>query len=95
MNNKIRFPVVLMLAAGAVTSIVAYMRNFSFVSFMWVLVATLIVFYIIGRIFVSVIEKFDRENMETSEYLAREAAEGAVIEKVTAEDEQDMSDDEF
>lgn len=94
MNNKKRFPLALMLVAGVVTSIIMYMRNFSLIKFLWILLASLIVFYIIGRIIVKVIDRFDKENEETSEMTVKEAEDGAVIEKDAALEEQDMPVDE-
>ncbi|MBQ1171852.1 MAG: hypothetical protein IIX48_04540 [Lachnospiraceae bacterium] len=80
MNRK-RFPLILMLVAGVVTSIVLYIKNYTLIKFLWILVASLIVFYIIGRLFVNVIERFDQENVEADEQTDSEDEDGAVIEK--------------
>ena len=52
--------------------------------------ASLVVFYAIGRIVVSVIDRFDRENEEANEEANAEDEDGAVIEKETVPEEQDM-----
>lgn len=89
MNNKKRFPLALMLIAGAVVSIILYIKNYDLVKFLWILLASLVIFYFLGRITVSVIDRFDRENEEANE--AADAEEdGAVIEKDAAPQEQDM-----
>lgn len=64
-----------------VTSIVLYIKNYTLIKFLWILVASLIVFYIIGRLFVNVIERFDQENVEADEQTDSEDEDGAVIEK--------------
>ena len=90
MNNKKRFPLILMLIAGAVVSIILYIKNFELIMFLWILLASLVVFYAIGRIVVSVIDRFDRENEEANEEANAEDEDGAVIEKETVPEEQDM-----
>ena len=87
MNNKKRFPLALMLIAGAVVSIILYIKNFELIMFLWILLASLVVFYAIGRIVVSVIDRFDRENEEAN--AEAEDEDGAVIEKETVPQEQD------
>ncbi|MDD6656702.1 MAG: hypothetical protein PUE95_05275 [Lachnospiraceae bacterium] len=90
MNNKKRFPLILMLIAGAVVSIILYIKNYELIKFLWILLASLVVFYAIGRIVVSVIDRFDRENEEANEEANAEDEDGAVIEKETVPEEQDM-----
>lgn len=90
MNNKKRFPLILMLVAGAVVSIILYIKNYELIKFLWILLASLVVFYAIGRMVVSVIDRFDRENEEANETTDAEDENGAVIEKETVPQEQDM-----
>lgn len=90
MNNKKRFPLVLMLVAGAVVSIILYIKNYELIKFLWILLASLVVFYAIGRMAVSIIDRFDRENEEANETADAEDGDGAVIEKETVPQEQDM-----
>ena len=79
-----------MLIAGAVVSIILYIKNYELIKFLWILLASLVVFYAIGRIVVSVIDRFDRENEEANEEANAEDEDGAVIEKETVPEEQDM-----
>ena len=87
MNNKKRFPLILMLIAGAVVSIILYIRNYELIKFLWILLASLVFFYAMGRIAVQVVERFDRENEEAN--AEAEDEDGAVIEKETVPQEQD------
>ncbi|MGN0247723.1 MAG: hypothetical protein ACI4C0_00360 [Lachnospiraceae bacterium] len=87
MNNKKRFPLALMLIAGAVVSIILYIRNYELIKFLWILLASLVFFYAMGRIAVQVVERFDRENEEAN--AEAEDEDGAVIEKETVPQEQD------
>ena len=76
-----------MLIAGAVVSIILYIKNYELIKFLWILLASLVVFYAIGRIVVSVIDRFDRENEEAN--AEAEDEDGAVIEKEAVPQEQD------
>lgn len=76
-----------MLVAGAITSIVAYLKNYTLVHFLWVLVASLIIFYVMGRMITKVFDRFEQENKEAEEL--ENAEEGAVIEKDVAPEETD------
>ena len=67
-----------------------YIKNYELIKFLWILLASLVVFYAIGRIVVSVIDRFDRENEEANEEANAEDEDGAVIEKETVPEEQDM-----
>ena len=87
MNNKKRFPLILMLIAGAVVSIILYIKNYELIKFLWILLASLVFFYAMGRIAVQVVERFDRENEEAN--AEAEDEDGAVIEKETVPQEQD------
>lgn len=88
MGNKKRFPLALMLLAGAVAGVMLYRKDVTLLQFLWGLLITIIVFYIIGRVAVYVIDRFDKENAEAEERKkAEEEAEkekdGSVIEKET------------
>ena len=89
MENKKRFPLLLMLLAGAIAGVMLYRKDVTLLQFLWGLLITIIVFYIIGRVFVHVIARFDKENTEEEERKkAEEEAEkekdGSVIEKENA-----------
>lgn len=89
MGNKKRFPLALMLLAGAIVGVLLYQKDVTLLQFLWGLLITVIVFYIIGRVVVHVIDRFDKENTEAEERKkAEEEAEkekdGSVIEKENA-----------
>lgn len=70
-------PMVLMLAAGAVTALFAYFRGFNLSSMLIALLATLVAFYTIGCIIRMVLDSFEKKNKKIEEV----SPEGEVIEK--------------
>lgn len=81
-------PTFIMLLAGAVASIVMYTNRYEIKSMLWILVAVLIVFYIIGLVIKKVMDSFERaeENTDTV------SDEGEVIEKEPMEDASESQD---
>lgn len=80
MNRKM-IPILLMLFAGAMTSIVVYSRKLGPV---WMLISTLavmVVFYFIGSIVKLVLDSLDEPEEK------KPSTDGSVIEKGTAEPE--------
>jgi flagellar biosynthesis/type III secretory pathway M-ring protein FliF/YscJ len=78
-------PIILMLTAGAVTSIITFVKDYELTKMLWLLLVTLIVFYLIGVGIKKVLDVFD-EQIEASR---EQESEGAVIEKeLQEEDEQ-------
>lgn len=75
MNTK-TIPLLFMLIAGAVTSIIMYLNQYDSRTMLTILLAVLVVFYIAGLILGKMIESFERQRKE-----AAAAAEGEVIEK--------------
>lgn len=71
MNRKM-LPLIMMLAAGAVTSIVTYIRNYTILEKLIVLLITLLVFYGIGRFMEYMLDSFEKQNEKVR--LASEAA---------------------
>ena len=93
-----QLPLLLMLIAGAITSITVYMRGLGLKTMLIALLAALVAFYFLGSIIVSILDGFDRRNaiMKLSE-------EGEVIDKtdfdsidefVENEVEEENSEDE-
>jgi len=93
-----QLPLLLMLIAGAITSITVYMRGLGLKIMLIALLAALVAFYFLGSIIVSILDGFDRRNaiMKLSE-------EGEVIDKtdfdsidefVENEVEEESSEDE-
>lgn len=76
---------ILMLFAGAVTSITMYIMQFELKTLLAVLLVVLLVFYIAGIAIAKTIESFQRAN----EKEAQLAEEGEVIEKEVSESEEE------
>lgn len=74
MNRK-NLPLLMMLTAGAVMCIISYIQNFSILAKLVSLFVVLLVFYLLGNVFVWTLNYFDKQNEE------RLKAEGEVIEK--------------
>lgn len=74
MNRKM-LPLIMMLAAGAVTSIVTYIRNYTILEKLIVLLITLLVFYGIGRFMEYMLDSFEKQNEKV-----RLASEEAALE---------------
>ena len=79
-------PLFLMLVAGAITSIMTYIKNYELVPMLWTLLGVLIGFYVLGVIIEKVLDLFDAQIEE------RKKAEGAVIEKDVAVNEEEAEE---
>ena len=73
------FPLILMLVAGSITSVMTYYFQYEIKTALLVLLSVLLVFYCIGLLFINVIVSFDKKNEE--ERKAKEQEEGVVVEK--------------
>lgn len=80
MNRK-NMPLLLMLAAGAVTCIITFIRQFSMPVKLVALFCAMLVFYILGSILKWTLDYFDDQNEK------RRKEEGEVIEKETEDQE--------
>lgn len=78
MNRKL-LPLILMLTAGAVTCIINLIRQYPLLDQLIVLFVVLVVFYILGNVFIWTLDLFESQN----EKLLPE--EGEVIEKEAEE----------
>ncbi len=87
MNRK-NVPLLIMLGAGAVTSIITYIQQYSLTKKLVILFAVLLVFWILGSILEMTLNRFEAQNEE------RLKAEGEVIEKEAAEEENAPLEDE-
>ena len=86
------FPLILMLVAGSITSIMTYIFQYEIKTALLVLLSVLLVFYCFGLLLVNVIISFDKKNEE--EQRAKELEEGVVLEKEeTAEEQQNNADE--
>ena len=76
-------PTLIMLLAGAFTSVITWLLGYDSKTAMWILVGVLVLFYIIGLIVQKVIWKFEKQIAEEEARKAEEEAneEGKVVEK--------------
>lgn len=79
-NKRLRlFPLTLMLFAGSIASIMTYYFQYELKQALIILLSVLLVFYIFGLIFVTVISNFDRQNEEKRLAEEQEAMEVTVF----------------
>jgi len=82
MDGKLKtLPLILMLTAGAVTSIITYILHYEGKTALLILLAVLLLFYVIGLLFQKMIYKFEDEVARQEK--ARLDEEGKVVEKGT------------
>ena len=67
-------PIFLMLLAGAITSIITYIKDYELVKMLWTLLGVLIVFYALGVVIKKTLNLFDAQ-IEEAEKKAKEAEE--------------------
>lgn len=68
-------PLILMLLAGAITAIVTYVKQYPMIQRLSALLAVLLVFYVLGSIFVWLLDTFEKQNEKAA------LDDGEVIEK--------------
>lgn len=80
-------PVILMLTAGAVTSIVTFIMLDEFLERLVSLLIVLVVFYVLGSLLVWVLDYFDKQNemaaLEKGEVIEKEPEAGETEETIT------------
>lgn len=80
MNRNI-MPLVLMLAAGAVTCVITFVRGYSLTAQMTILFFVLLLFYLLGNVLKWTLNYFEseneRRNKENGEVIEKEAEPGA------------------
>lgn len=94
-KNKLFAPF-LMLLAGAVVSIVMYIKQYNLQQMLTILICVLVVFYLIGCLIQKKVSDFIKQ-IEEKEAEEKAAKEGEVIEKELSEEESseaDNTDDE-
>lgn len=67
-------PIFLMLLAGAITSIITYIKDYELTKMLWTLLGVLIVFYALGVVIQKTLNLFDAQ-IEEAEKKAKEAEE--------------------
>ena len=88
MRKKIKMiPTILMLMAGAITSIICYILKYEVMTMLLILIGVMILFYIVGDVIRYFLAKYVYPPKEEADEETEEALdEGAVIEKETAEE---------
>lgn len=82
-------PIILMLTAGAVTSIITYLKDYELTKMLWTILSVLIIFYLFGLGIKKVLDVFDEQIKEAEE----KKDEGSVIEKeLNEEDKQNTQE---
>ena len=80
MDRKLKtLPIVLMLMAGAVTSIITYILHYEGKTALLILLGVLLLFYVIGYLFQKMIYRFEDEIAKEEKMRLEE--EGKVVEK--------------
>lgn len=93
MKKRNLFPIILMLTAGAITSIIAYLRDYGLTKMLWMLLGTLIIFYLLGLGVKRILDVFDEQIKEAEEKEEKEN-EGSVIEKELNEENEGQNTEE-
>lgn len=76
-----QLPLLLMLIAGAVTTITVYLRGLGLKTMLIALLVAFVTFYLIGSIIKAILDNIDKKNEE-----AKISEEGEVIEKESDEE---------
>lgn len=95
MNIRLKLlPVIIMLIAGAATSIITFLIHYDSEKAMWILLGVLVLFYILGIVLQKILNKFETQIAEEEARLAEE--EGIILDEdgniVTVEN-QDTGDE--
>ncbi|MBQ9141589.1 MAG: hypothetical protein IJX63_07325 [Lachnospiraceae bacterium] len=85
MNRKM-LPLIMMLVAGAITSIATYIRNFTMLEKLVALLVTLLIFYGLGFFLEHMLDSFEKQNEEVR--LAQEAAAAEQEQEAQVNEEQ-------
>ena len=88
--NRNSMPLILMLAAGAVTCVITFIRKFSVTAQLSTLFVVLLIFYILGSAIKWTLNYFDKQNEEKAreeEEASAEEAEGTEEPKESRESE--------
>ena len=86
MEEGRNIPLIIMLSAGSVISVACIIYNFSLLHTLIAVLATLVVFYLIGLIVKKLILSINRDAEERAALLAQEEAEA--MQKEVAENEE-------
>lgn len=85
MNRKY-MPLILMLVAGAVTSIITFVMHYTILQKLIALLVVLVIFYVLGSALKWTLDTFEAQNAKAA------LDEGEVIEKEQPEQEEDAEE---
>lgn len=60
--NRRNLPLLMMLGAGAVTCIITFIQDYTFLEQLTILLVVLLVFYFLGSVLKGTLDYFDRQN---------------------------------
>lgn len=83
-----QLPLLLMLIAGAITSLTVYFRGLGLKTMLIALLAALVIFYFIGSVIKMILDSFEKKNEN------RVSEEGEVIEKAPDEETNETVDND-
>lgn len=86
-------PIFLMLVAGAITSIITYIKDYELTRMLWTLLGALIVFYVLGVVIQKTLNLFDKQ-IEEAEKKAKEAEAKEAEAKEAEEKEKENKNEE-
>lgn len=90
-------PLILMLLAGAITSIITFIKQYTMIQRLSALLAVLLIFYALGSIFKWLLDTFEKQNekadLDDGEVIEKEAVSAAEEESEEAETGQEMSEE--
>ena len=89
-----QIPLIVMLLAGAVTSISTKIMHYELETALWILLAVLIVFYIAGCVIKRVMYSFEAERIKAESTDEDVSDEGEVIEKDGSQEGADTGAEE-
>jgi predicted membrane protein len=82
-----QLPVFIMLLAGSIASILTAVMRYDLKSFLFIVLITLVIFYILGLLLKYVLDVIEAQNVKDS------LDEGEVFEKEAAEKEKEISNE--
>lgn len=93
MNRK-TMPLVLMLVAGAIVSIITFIKGYSIVNKLLALLIVLVLFYFLGSVLRWTLDYFDRQNEEKRKAEEAEAEAAAAAEAEAGENGEGVTQKE-
>lgn len=83
-----QLPVFIMLLAGSIASILTAVMRYDLKSFLFIVLITLVIFYILGSLLEYVLDSIEKQNLKDT------PDDGEVIEKEAAETDMDVESED-